>query len=66
MVDYGDYGANSYCMLELARRGSGDTTPSDTESGLFQNRIGLAFQQTNNLLLSLFLSPVLFPVNLLH
>jgi|TARA_R100000479_G_scaffold90702_1_gene44636 hypothetical protein len=41
MVDYGDYGANSYCMLELARRGSGDTTPSDTESGLFQNRIGL-------------------------
>ena len=41
MVDYGDYGANSYCMLELARRGSGDTLPSDTESGLFQNRIGL-------------------------
>lgn len=41
MVDYGDYGANSYCMLELARRGSGDTIPSDTESGLFQNRIGL-------------------------
>ena len=41
MVDYGNYGANSYCMLELARRGSGDTLPSDTESGLFQNRIGL-------------------------
>lgn len=43
MVNYDTAGMESrtYCMLELGRRASGDTTPDDTESGLQQNRIGL-------------------------
>lgn len=41
MVNYGDYGARNYVMLELARRASTDTLPAEGESALEQNRIGL-------------------------
>ncbi len=49
MVNYGTLTeVTSYCMLELARRGSGDTLPDTiNDTALFQNRIGLLATNIN-------------------
>jgi len=64
MVSYrNDLGAATYVMLELARRGSGDTKPDisgeTTESPLHQNRIGLL---VNSISISTNKQSLAFPV----
>ena len=60
MVSYrNDLAATTYVMLELARRGSGDTTPSDGDSHLHQNRIGLL---VNSISISTNKQSLAFPV----
>tara|TARA_R100000458_G_scaffold59870_1_gene72349 strand:+ start:3898 stop:4635 length:738 start_codon:yes stop_codon:yes gene_type:complete len=59
MVNYSNFGATSFCMLELARRSSGDTEPTDGDTHLFQNRIGLL---ANSISISTNKQSLAFPV----